>query len=82
MRSMNTSLVDSMRLDNGETVWVVFGEIEMPNFPSQEITPQYYKGKNKEDLQGENMRILVFGAEEDGSRVLYDCALELSDRSN
>ena len=77
MQSMNTSLVDSMKLESGETVWVVYWEIEMPNLPSKKTTPRFYKGKSKEDLKGEDMRILVFGAEEDGSRVMYDCAFEL-----
>ena len=80
--SMNTQLVDSMRLDSGETVWVVYWEIEIPTLPSVKTTPKYYKGKGKEDLQGENMRMLVFGSEKDGSRVLYDCALEIKEKSN
>ena len=80
IQSMNTSLVDSMKLESGETVWVVYWEIEMPNLPSKKTTPRFYKGKSKEDLKGEDMRILVFGAEEDGSGVMYDCAFELKQK--
>ena len=54
----------------------------MPTLPSRKATPRFYKGKSKEDLKGEDMRILVFGAEEDGSRVMYDCAFELGEKSN
>ena len=75
--SMNTCLVGSTKLECGETVWVVYWEIEMPTLPSRKATPRFYKGKSKDDLEGENMRIVVFGAEEDGSRVMYDCAFEL-----
>lgn len=81
-RSMNTKLVDTMKLDSGETVWIVYWEIEMPTLPSVKTTPKYYKGKSKEDLKGESMRMLVFGSEKDGSRALYDCALEVKENSN
>ena len=74
---MNTCLVGSTKLECGETVWVVYWEIEMPTLPIRKATPRFYKGKSKDDLEGENMRIVVFGAEEDGSRVMYDCAFEL-----
>ncbi len=82
-RSMNTQLVDSMNIDSGETVWIVHWEIEMPSLPNKKITPQYYKGKSKEDLlKGDNLRILVFGSEKDGSRTLYDCAVEINEKCN
>jgi len=82
MRSMNTKLAHSMVLDSGETVWIVYWEVEIPTLPSVNTNPSYYKGKSKKDLEGENMRVLVFGNEDDGSRVLYDCALEVSKKGN
>ena len=71
-----------MKLDSGETVWVVYWEVEIPTMSSMKTTPTYYKGKSKDDLQGENMSMLVFGSEKDGSRVLYDCAVEVKEKSN
>ena len=81
-RFMKTNLVDSIKLDNSETVWIVYWEVEMPKFPSVQIHPHYYKGKSEEDLKEKNLRILVFGNEKDGSRVLYDCAVvEISNKN-
>ncbi len=77
-RSMKTKLVNSMQLDSGETVWVVHWEIEMPIFDKKPINLRLYKGQTKEDLKGKDLRMLLLGEEVDGSRVLYDCALEVN----
>lgn len=37
---------------------------------------RFYKGASEKDLEGEGLRALVFGTEPDGSRVMYDCAVE------
>ena len=79
-RSMNNQLLDYMQLDSGETLWVVYMEVEMPTLPDKKITPKYYKGKSKENFEGENMRMLLFGSEEDGCRVLYDFAVKVKNR--
>jgi hypothetical protein len=76
-RSMNNQLLDYIQLDSGETLWIVYMEVEMPSMPNKKIAPIYYKGKSKEDLQSENMRMILFGSEEDGSRVMYDFAIEV-----
>ncbi len=53
-RSMNTKFVDSMRLDSGETVWIIYWEVEIPTLPSVNTNPSFYKGKSKKDLHGDN----------------------------
>lgn len=73
--SMNTKIIGSIKLPNGETVWIVYWEIEMPTIPIKKLTPTYFIGKSKKDLQGDNLHILLFGNEKDGSRVLYDFAI-------
>jgi hypothetical protein len=49
--------------------------------PSVKATPSYYKEKNKEDLQGENMYMLVFGSYKDGSKVIYDCMVKVKEET-
>jgi hypothetical protein len=41
----------------------------------------FYKGRSRKDIKAEGLRALVTGTESDGSLVLYDCAVELSDSS-
>jgi hypothetical protein len=34
------------------------------------------KGRSEKDLESDGLRALVFGREPDGSRVMYDCAVQ------
>lgn len=73
---MRTKPVGSYRLANGESVWVVYWVVDMPDLSSAtKGTGRFYKGRTKEDLKSDKLRALVFGEEPDGSRVIYDCAV-------
>ncbi|MGA2240318.1 MAG: hypothetical protein ABSH06_27130 [Thermodesulfobacteriota bacterium] len=77
-RSMGTSLIGSIPLENGETVWAVHWVVNMPDFTSLgKGTGRFYKGRSEKDLKSEGLRVLVFGTEPDGSRVMYDCAVQI-----
>lgn len=74
--SMGTSFVGSFALDNGETVWVVYRTIKMPDFSSMNKgTGGFYKGKSRVDLERGNLRALAFGHNPDGSRTICDFAV-------
>lgn len=76
-RSMGTSLIGSFPLNNGETVWAVYWVIDMPDISQLgRGTGHLFKGRTREDLESEDLRALVFGTERDGSRVMYDCAVQ------
>lgn len=76
-RSMGTSLIGSIPLESGETVWAVYWVVVMPDLTTAaKGTGRFYKGKSKKDLEGKGLRALVFGTEPDGSRVMYDCAVQ------
>lgn len=73
---MKTSLVDSFVLNNGNTVWVVYWAIDMPDLSKLNSgSGNFFEGKNNEDLESKGLRAMVFGNENDGSRVIYDCAV-------
>lgn len=77
-QSMGTSFIGSFPLDNGQTVWAVYLIVDMPDFSSLRTgTGRFFKGKNKNDLKGEGLRLLVFDTKSDGSRVMYDCAVQI-----
>jgi hypothetical protein len=77
-RSMGTSLIGSFPLENGETVWAVYWFVDVPDFSSLgRGTGRFFKGRNEKDLKGEGLRLLVFGTQPDGSRVVYDCAVQV-----
>ncbi len=81
-KAMDTELVGSMVLDSGDTVWIIYSCIDMPNLPSVKSTPKYFKGRSRVDFKEEGLRILVFGTHDDGSRVLYDCAVAKLEEDN
>ncbi len=70
---MGTSFIGSFPLENGQTVWAVYLIVDMPDFSSLGTgTGRFFKGKNEKDLKGEGLRLLIFGTQPDGSRVMYD----------
>jgi len=74
--NMGTKSAGSYKLDNGETVWVVYWFIDMPDLSTTtKGTGRFYKGRTKKDLESDNLRALVFGEAPDGSRVIYDCVV-------
>lgn len=76
-RSMETSLIGSFQLENGETVWAVYWVVDIPDFPNADKgVGIFYKGKKEKDLETDGLRALVVGTEPDGSRVIYDCAVQ------
>lgn len=73
---MQTKMVGSMLLDNGEKIWVVYRVIECPDFEDMCGTPRYFKGRSKDDLKGKGLRILAHKIhKEDGSLVILDGAI-------
>jgi len=76
-QSMGTSLIGSIPLESGETVWAVYWMVDMPDLTkAAKGTGHFFKGKNEKDVEREGLRALVVGTESDGSRVMYDCAVQ------
>ncbi|MEQ8765160.1 MAG: hypothetical protein RL885_14600 [Planctomycetota bacterium] len=76
---MGTELVGQMDLDNGDTAWVVHHVVDVPDLRLPSGTPSWFKGCSREDLSGGNLRAVLFGNADDGSRFMVDCAVETSD---
>jgi len=75
--SMGTSLIGSLPLENGETVWAVYWFVDMPDLSSLGTgTGWFFKGKNEKDLKGEGLRGFAFVTEPDGSRKIFDLAVQ------
>ena len=82
-RSMNTSLIGQIPLENGNTVWVVYRVVEMPDLSHvSNKTGNFYKGRSREDIKSEGLKALVIGTENDGSVVLYDCAVAATNKNS
>jgi len=76
-RSMSTSLIGNLELNNGSNIWAVYREVEIPDLSSiGDKRGRFYKGKTKEDLKSNNLRLLTWDIEPDGSIALYDCKVE------
>lgn len=60
------------------TVFMLLYMIHMPDLTSAtKNSGSFYEGRSLADLQNGGLRALVFGAEADVSRVIYDCATVL-----
>lgn len=79
---MGTSFIGSFPLENGETIWAVYWFVDMPDSSSLgKGTGRFFKGRSEEDLKDlkeGDLRGLAFGTEPDGSRTIYDCAVQIS----
>jgi hypothetical protein len=71
-RSMQTELIGSISLPNGQTVWVIYRRIDMvlPELPAGAL--RYFKGADKTRLRTAGLRALVWGDRPDGARVIWD----------
>jgi hypothetical protein len=72
--SMNNQPVGSVSLPNGDTVWVVHRDIELPDFSKITGNAKFFDGRSKEDLKSHGLRMHMLGEESDGSMCIYDCA--------
>ncbi len=77
-RSMGTNLVKKLQMDCGDSVWVVAHTVEMPRFPPRNAKPVFFDS-SKGDLQShENLRAILVGNCQDGSRYLVDCPVSVA----
>jgi len=76
--SLGTSLVGHFDLENGERVWAVSWVVEMPDLSKAGTGHgSFFNGMSREDIDSaENLKIMAFGTEPDGSRVIYDAAVQ------
>jgi len=74
---MATKLVGSYNLQSNETVSVVYWQIPIPHLSPIANKPfNFLKGASERDLKNRNLRAIVFADEKDGSRTIFDCAIE------
>ncbi len=65
------------RCDPLSVVWAVYWIKDMPDLSKAASgTGHFFKSRTIEDLQSDGLRALVFGSELDGSRIIYDCAVQ------
>ncbi len=76
-KDMGTKLVRFYRLPNGESVWVEYLVIKMPDLSGvPEVKGQFFRGRTREVLKSDNLRAIAFDEKPDGSMVVYDFAVK------
>lgn len=75
-RSMKTKLAGKFVLDNSETVWVVHRVDSVPQFTQKAGNVTRFKSSTDVSLSDGDLRAIVIGKHEDGSRFMIDCALD------
>jgi hypothetical protein len=77
--SMQTELVGKLVLENQEIVWVVHHVVDVPafNLPASG-NPTWFKSGRDVNLADGNIRAILFGNADDGSRFMVDCAVEIT----
>lgn len=73
---MNTQPIGAYNIPTGESVWAVYRMVDMPDLSKLGThSGRFYKGRGRDDLKSDSLRVLAFGETIDGSRVIYDCAV-------
>jgi hypothetical protein len=79
-RSRGTSLIGRLVRPDGAWVWAVHRVVALPGQSSIAAgLGQFFKGRSKAEAKAEARRELVFETEPDGSRVIYDHAVDVGD---
>jgi hypothetical protein len=81
-RSMNTELVGKLALENAETIWVVHRTDDVPPLPGRTGNATWFKSGREVGMPEGNIRGIVFGSHEDGSRFMIECAVDASKHRN
>jgi hypothetical protein len=78
LTSMGTDLVGELRLDNGETVWVVWREADVPDLGAPRTGKMtFFKDKSPADLLGGDVGALIFARGSDGCQYVIDCSVDV-----
>ncbi|MCC6290823.1 hypothetical protein IT398_02055 [Candidatus Nomurabacteria bacterium] len=75
-----SEVIGRVLLNNGEKVIAIHEVIDIvpPFTEKHRASPRYLKGKSKSDLSGPDLKAIIFGDASDGSRVIWDCAVNSS----
>lgn len=71
---MGTKLIGSYRMVGGSTIWAVHWETACPDFSGIDGRPAtLFNGISRSDISSD-LRAILYGDHEDGSKVVYDLA--------
>lgn len=72
-QSMGTKLVGTFTLENEDSVWVVYREIDQPHLGTRTGKVTWFKPKEEVNLEDPNLRMIVFGHDpKNGSRWMME----------
>ncbi|GAA0878002.1 hypothetical protein GCM10009119_09700 [Algoriphagus jejuensis] len=76
---MGTRLIGSYKLSSSEFIWVVSWEVPVPDLSSlSRGKSTLCKGKSVADLKSTDLRAIVYGDSDDGSKFFIDCTVEVN----
>ena len=76
---MGTTLIGSYKLPSSEFIWVVSWEVPVPDLSSlRRGNTAFVKGKSAADLKSRDLRAILYGDNDDGSKFFIDCAVEVN----
>lgn len=74
--SFNTELIGRLSLENQEIVWIVHRVVDVPDLKFPTGSSTVFKSGRDVNLANGNLRAIVFGHSNDGSRFMVDCDVE------
>jgi hypothetical protein len=75
--SMNTGLAGSFELENGETAWVVYRQIEAPKWKDLRIPAEPFASRELKD--DNKLTIALIDKSDDSSRFIIEVPLEIAE---
>lgn len=82
-QGMGTSLIGSIPLQNGETIWAVYRVTDMPKIqlPGGTGAVNFFRGCSERDLRkpGSNLKTIIRCDEANGTPAMYDCRVQVDE---
>lgn len=80
--SMETQLLGSFQIENDYRLWIVYYTIDKPVMDPKRGTLTHFKSGKGVDQQNRKYRAIIFSQAKDGSRILFECNVEIHQNDN
>lgn len=79
--SMRAQLLESFQIKDGYRLWIVYYVIDKPTVDPRKGVMTHFKSGNRAMQESRRCRAIIFSQSPDGSRILFECNVEIEKTS-
>lgn len=79
--SMGAQLLGSFEIENGCHLWIVYYAIDRPTMDRRKGVMTHFKSGMQATLENRRYRAIIFSKSTDGSRIFFECNVEIQKTS-